>query len=112
MSASAWVTRLSRCGTLAAADVALLESVAATPRLYAAQEGLAKTGDATECAFVLLEGSPASAVHVNRTLMELRRLKLVTFQNRLASLHDFAQLRAAAGFDGRYLQLEPGAGHP
>jgi CRP-like cAMP-binding protein len=46
-----------------------------------------------------------SAVHVNRTLMELRRLKIVTFQNRQASIHDFAALRAAAGFDDRYLQF-------
>jgi len=45
-----------------------------------------------------------SAVHVNRTLMELRRLGLVTFQNRLVRIHDFARLRAAAGFDAGYLQ--------
>ena len=47
-----------------------------------------------------------SAVHVNRTLMELRRLKLVTFQNRQACIHDLPALRAAAGFDPQYLQLE------
>lgn len=46
-----------------------------------------------------------SAVHVNRTLMELRRLKLVTFQNRQVVIHDFAGLRLAAGFDARYLQI-------
>jgi CRP-like cAMP-binding protein len=46
-----------------------------------------------------------SAVHVNRTLMELRRLKLVTFQNRQVVIHDFAALRIAAGFDARYLQI-------
>ena len=48
-----------------------------------------------------------SAVHINRTLMELRRLKIVTFQNRQACIHDYAALRAAAGFDPHYLQLEP-----
>jgi len=48
-----------------------------------------------------------SAVHVNRTLMELRRLKMVTFQNRHAQIHDFAALRTAAGFDPHYLQSEP-----
>ncbi len=42
-----------------------------------------------------------SAVHVNRTLMELRRLKLVTFQNRQVVIHDFAALRIAAGFDAQ-----------
>lgn len=46
-----------------------------------------------------------SAVHVNRTLMELRRLKLVTFQNRHVAIHDYAALQAAAGFDPSYLQM-------
>jgi CRP-like cAMP-binding protein len=44
-----------------------------------------------------------SAVHVNRTLMELRRLKLVTFQNRQVVIHDYHALQAAAGFDPAYL---------
>jgi CRP-like cAMP-binding protein len=46
-----------------------------------------------------------SAVHVNRTLMELRRRKLVTFQNRHVVIHDYPALQAAAGFDPAYLQL-------
>jgi CRP-like cAMP-binding protein len=50
-----------------------------------------------------------SAVHVNRTLMEMRRLGLVTFQNRQAAIHDPAALRTAAGFDPQYLQLETAA---
>ncbi len=44
-----------------------------------------------------------SAVHVNRTLMELRRLKLVTFQHRQLHIHDYPALRAAAGFEPIYL---------
>ena len=44
-----------------------------------------------------------SAVHVNRTLMELRRLKLATFQNRQVVIHDYPALAAAAGFDPSYL---------
>jgi len=44
-----------------------------------------------------------SAVHVNRTLMELRRLKLVSFQNRQVLIHDYAALQAAAGFNPGYL---------
>lgn len=51
-----------------------------------------------------------SAVHVNRTLMELRRLKLVTFQNRHALIHDYPALCAAAGFDPTYLRLSPESG--
>lgn len=45
-----------------------------------------------------------SAVHVNRTLMELRRLKLVTFQNRRVLIHDYPGLQSAAGFDIQYLR--------
>lgn len=44
-----------------------------------------------------------SAVHVNRTLMELRRLELVTFQKHQVRIHDFARLSATAGFDPAYL---------
>jgi CRP-like cAMP-binding protein len=44
-----------------------------------------------------------SAVHVNRTLMELRRLKLVTFQSHVVEIHDYPALQAAAGFDSTYL---------
>jgi CRP-like cAMP-binding protein len=44
-----------------------------------------------------------SAVHVNRTLMELRRLGLVTFQNRRVRIHDYDRLRVAAGFNPAYL---------
>ena len=46
-----------------------------------------------------------SAVHVNRTLMELRRLKLVTFQNRQVVIHDYNALQSAAGFDPSYLHF-------
>ena len=53
-----------------------------------------------------------SAVHVNRTLMELRRLKLVTFQNRHVVIHDFAALKVAAGFDPAYLTSHEKSRHP
>jgi CRP-like cAMP-binding protein len=46
-----------------------------------------------------------STVHVNRTLMELRRTGLVTFQSRRLVIHDFAALQSAAGFDRGYLHL-------
>jgi CRP-like cAMP-binding protein len=46
-----------------------------------------------------------SAVHVNRTLMELRRSGLVTFQSRQLVIHDYPALRRAAGFDGAYLRI-------
>lgn len=46
-----------------------------------------------------------SAVHVNRTLMELRRSGLVTFQSKHLIIHDYPTLRRAAGFDAGYLYL-------
>jgi CRP-like cAMP-binding protein len=47
-----------------------------------------------------------SAVHVNRTLMEMRRARLVTFQNRQLVIHDPAALEGAAGFNPNYLHLD------
>lgn len=44
-----------------------------------------------------------SAVHVNRTLMELRRSGLVTLQSKQLVIHDYPTLRRAAGFDPAYL---------
>jgi CRP-like cAMP-binding protein len=47
-----------------------------------------------------------SAVHVNRTLMELRRAGILSFHNRQLVIHDYTALREAAGFEPSYLQLE------
>jgi CRP-like cAMP-binding protein len=47
-----------------------------------------------------------SAVHVNRTLMEMRRAQLVTFQGRVLIIHDQAGLQTVAGFDPAYLHLD------
>jgi CRP-like cAMP-binding protein len=49
-----------------------------------------------------------SAVHVNRTLMELRRSGLLMFQNKELLIEDFYALAVAAGFDDTYLHLERG----
>jgi CRP-like cAMP-binding protein len=46
-----------------------------------------------------------SAVHVNRTLMELRRGGLLSFSTRRLVIHDMPGLQAAAGFDPAYLHL-------
>jgi CRP-like cAMP-binding protein len=46
-----------------------------------------------------------SAVHVNRTLMELRRTGLLSLNNRRLVIHDLQALRDAAGFDPSYLDL-------
>lgn len=46
-----------------------------------------------------------SAVHVNRTLMELRRAGLVSYRSKQLIIHDYPRLRDAAGFDPGYLYL-------
>ena len=51
-----------------------------------------------------------TSVHVNRTLMEMRRSGLLTFQSRQLIIHDYDSLRTAAGFDPSYLQLQPADG--
>jgi CRP-like cAMP-binding protein len=47
-----------------------------------------------------------STVHVNRTLMELRRSGLITLRDKQLTIHHLAALEAAAGFAPGYLHLE------
>lgn len=47
-----------------------------------------------------------TAVHVNRTLQELRRKGLVELQNRRLTINDLPALKAIAEFDDDYLYLE------
>ena len=47
-----------------------------------------------------------SSVHVNRTLMYMRRANLVTLQRGQLELLDRRALEAAAGFDAHYLHLD------
>jgi CRP-like cAMP-binding protein len=47
-----------------------------------------------------------TAVHVNRTLQELRRQGLVELQHRRVTLLDVKRLEHIAEFDSRYLYLE------
>jgi CRP-like cAMP-binding protein len=47
-----------------------------------------------------------SAVHVNRTLMELRRTGLMSLDHRRLTIHDMPGLRAAAAFHPGYLHLD------
>jgi CRP-like cAMP-binding protein len=44
-------------------------------------------------------------VHVNRTLMELRRTGLLTFHSKRLVIHDLQALANAAGFDASYLRV-------
>jgi CRP-like cAMP-binding protein len=47
-----------------------------------------------------------STVHVNRTLMELRRSGLITLRDKQLTIHHLPALEAAAGFAPDYLHLE------
>jgi len=46
-----------------------------------------------------------SLVHVNRTLMELRRLGVITLRQHVLTVHDADALAGIAGFDPGYLML-------
>jgi len=46
-------------------------------------------------------------VHVNRTLMSMTRSGCVTFHRGVLVIHDWERLAEIAGFDARYLQIEP-----
>jgi CRP-like cAMP-binding protein len=47
-----------------------------------------------------------TSVHVNRTLQELRRLKLIEVDNRRVRILDVDALKGVAQFDPTYLYLE------
>jgi CRP-like cAMP-binding protein len=55
----------------------------------------------------LADALALSAVHVNRTLMEMRRAELVSVGGRQLIIHDLVRLQAIAGFDPGYLHLHP-----
>jgi CRP-like cAMP-binding protein len=48
-----------------------------------------------------------TAVHVNRTLREMRECGLVEFRGRRVTIHDLAGLQRVAEFDPAYLNLGP-----
>jgi CRP-like cAMP-binding protein len=61
----------------------------------------------------LADALALSPVHVNRTLMEMRRRKLATFARHQLTIDDFEALQQAAGFKPRYLNggVQPPSRH-
>jgi CRP-like cAMP-binding protein len=53
--------------------------------------------------FVLADALGLTAVHVNRVLRQLRERGLLTLSRGRAQIHDLAELRKLAGFQGDYL---------
>jgi CRP-like cAMP-binding protein len=47
-----------------------------------------------------------TAVHVNRTLQEMRRRELIELENRRVRIRDLPRLKSAGDFDPYYLYLE------
>jgi DNA-binding transcriptional regulator LsrR (DeoR family) len=45
-----------------------------------------------------------STVHINRTIQQLRKRKLIAMGQGVATILDAAGLEAVASFDGRYLR--------
>lgn len=98
-----WELSLGRRSALARAAALFLEL----------RERLALVGLADEHGYelpltqvTLAECLGLTAVHVNRTLRELREGGLLTFADRRVRIHDPAGLKRAADFDPSYLYLE------
>jgi CRP-like cAMP-binding protein len=53
--------------------------------------------------FVLADALGLTAIHVNRTLRQLRELDLLTLRKGSAKIHDLGGLRKLAGYQGGYL---------
>lgn len=54
----------------------------------------------------LAEATGLTPVHVNRTVQELRRMELITWENGRLEIRELDQLRQLAMFDDGYLRLE------
>ncbi len=55
----------------------------------------------------LADATGLTSIHVNRMLKQLRDQGLMTFRGGEVVIHDWAGLQRIAGFDPRYLYLEP-----
>jgi CRP-like cAMP-binding protein len=73
-------------------------------------ERLSLVGEATETdfkcplsQFVLADALGLTAIHINRTLRQLRERQLLTLRRGSVIIHDLAGLRKLAGFQGGYL---------
>jgi DNA-binding IclR family transcriptional regulator len=59
----------------------------------------------------LADATGLTAVHVNRTLQELRRDGLVELQSKMLTIPDFKALQSAAMFNDNYLHLNREGAH-
>lgn len=59
----------------------------------------------------LADATGLTAVHVNRTLQELRRAGLIVLQGRTLTIPDMDRLKNAALFNSNYLHLDREGGH-
>lgn len=78
--------------------------------LFVRMEAIGRT-DGTSCEFPLTQVDLAdatglTAVHVNRTLQELRKAGLIELQNKRLTIPDLEALKVAGTFNRNYLHLE------
>ncbi len=59
----------------------------------------------------IADATGLTAVHVNRTLQELRRMELIELHGRKLSITDVDALKSIAMFNHNYLHLNGGGGH-
>ena len=59
----------------------------------------------------IADASGLTAVHVNRTLQELRRDRLIELQSRILTIPDLEALKSAALYNDNYLHLNPEGAH-
>jgi len=57
--------------------------------------------------YVLADALGLTAIHLNRTLRQLRERGLMTFRKGRVEIHDAAALMALAGFEDAYLDQFP-----
>ncbi len=55
--------------------------------------------------FVLADALGLTAIHINRILRQLRKLRLLTQHKGMVQIHDLRELKKLAGFEGGYLEM-------
>ncbi|WP_244472665.1 Crp/Fnr family transcriptional regulator [Methylobacterium sp. Leaf89] len=55
----------------------------------------------------LADATGLASVHVNRTLQDLKRQGLIELRSRILTIRNVQRLTSLAGFDPRYLSLDP-----
>jgi CRP-like cAMP-binding protein len=99
-----WVVNVGRRSALSAMAHVLCEMACRSLRGEPA-DGMSYDFPATQTHLGDMLG--VTPVHVNRTLMELRRMGVATFARKRVTVHDWRELVRIGDFDATYLHLDP-----